>query len=198
MCLKLLGALLVHACATFLLLLGDNLTDIVVAALRCPNFWKQCVQCKLFNIVDYEDCWGEFRWLKVGWGGEGRGDRLGRCAMGSLYAGDGGKWGEINGKFQARFSWKWKQLKVGVTRWSGMAEGMKGERMLRGEDLSRVCATSGEWESTPRPMGRMKAEVDAKKRGGTWGDFKRGRGGAASQRGAILISGAQKLRQTKL
>ena len=80
-----------------------------------------------------------------------------------LYAGDGGKWGEINGKFQARFSWKWKQLKVGVTRWSGMAEGMKGERMLRGEALSWVCATSGEWESTPRPMGRMKAEVDAKK-----------------------------------
>ena len=33
--------------------------------------------------------------------------------MGSLYAADGGKWGEINGKFQARFEKSGRVAKSG-------------------------------------------------------------------------------------
>ena len=48
--------------------------------------------------------------------------------MGSLYAADGGKWGEINGKFQARFV---KVAKSG-SDWSGREE-QKRKEMSEGE-----------------------------------------------------------------
>ena len=48
--------------------------------------------------------------------------------MGSLYAADGGKWGEINGKFQARFV---KVAKSG-SDWSGREE-QKRREMSEGE-----------------------------------------------------------------
>ena len=48
--------------------------------------------------------------------------------MGSLYAADGGKWGEINGKFQARFV---KVAKSG-SDWSGREE-QKRKEMNEGE-----------------------------------------------------------------
>ena len=55
--------------------------------------------------------------------------------MGSLYAGDGGKWGEINGKFQARFEKSGRVAKSGSDQpeWNEMAE---ERRKLRGEALS--------------------------------------------------------------
>ena len=41
----------------------------------------------------------------------------------------GGKWGEINGKFQGSFE-KWDQLKVGVTRVEKEKERYKGRALL--------------------------------------------------------------------
>ena len=75
--------------------------------------------------------------------------------MGSLYAGDGGKWGEINGKFQARFV---KVAKSG-SDWSGREE-QKRKEMSEGE----ISVPLGK----KRKEGREKAEVDANKRR-SWG-----------------------------
>ena len=47
----------------------------------------------------------------------------------------GGKWGEINGKFQGRFE-KWDQLKVGVSGVEKEKESDKGrEQLFREEKL---------------------------------------------------------------
>ena len=76
--------------------------------------------------------------------------------MGSLYAADGGKWGEINGKFQARFV---KVAKSG-SDWSGREE-QKRKEMSEGE----ISVPLG---GKKRKEGREKAEVDANKRR-SWG-----------------------------
>ena len=77
--------------------------------------------------------------------------------MGSLYAADGGKWGEINGKFQARFV---KVAKSG-SDWSGREE-QKRKEMSEGEVSVPLGGKNGKREEKGR------REVDANKRR-SWG-----------------------------
>ena len=72
--------------------------------------------------------------------------------MGSLYAADGGKWGEINGKFQARFV---KVAKSG-SDWSGREE-QKRKEMSEGEvyvPLRKKKTERGKREEKRRKEGR--------------------------------------------
>ena len=77
--------------------------------------------------------------------------------MGSLYAADGGKWGEINGKFQARFV---KVAKSG-SDWSGREE-QKRKEMSEGEVSVPLE------KKTERGKRERRREVDANKRR-SWG-----------------------------
>ena len=71
----------------------------------------------------------------------------------------GGKWGEINGKFQGRFE-KWDQLKVGVS----------GVEKKRGEAL-RVQLSCARVDNGEPPWSLGEDLRWTRRRGGTWGDF---------------------------
>ena len=83
----------------------------------------------------------------------------------------GGKWGEINGKFQGRFE-KWDQLKVGV---SGV-EKRKRERkrkgaIVQGGEALKVEVSCARVDNGEPPWSLGEDLRWTRRRGGTWGDF---------------------------
>ena len=84
----------------------------------------------------------------------------------------GGKWGEINGKFQGRFE-KWDQLKVGV---SGV-EKRKRERkrkgaIVQGGEALRVQVSCARVDNGEPPWSLGEDLLRwTRRRGGAWGDF---------------------------